>query len=356
MGQRGALDSRLSYGTSRGFSLLELLVATAAGLVLLSGAVLVFRQSTDLGYVLTQRAEMLQNDRVAIDLITRDLRAAGTGMPTGGIQLPQGGVAPVFACDLAGACPIAVNTYANARLYALNPGDGLGAVINARPTDVVTVSYRDPSSSLDQYPLVSITATGEQIVFDAGTSPPLDDPRSGVQAGDVLVLCNVDGCAAATVTGVDAATKQVSLAAGDPLHLNQPAATLGNVASLAEPPGSGTYPQTRAFRALIVTYYIDTATDPAAPRLMRHVSANAAVPVAQNIENLQISYDTFDENAGAATVNLPDAGGLPNQIRKVNIQVTSRGRFARLVGRGFDRLGLVTSISPRNLSFRDRYQ
>jgi hypothetical protein len=352
------LDPRLSCGTSGGFSLLELLVATAAGLVLLSGAVVVFRQSTDLGYVLTQRAEMLQNDRVAIDLITRDLRAAGTGMPTGGIQLPQGGVAvaPVFACDLAGACAITENTYANARLYALNPGDGLGAVINALATDVVTVSYRDPSSNLDQYPLVSITATGEQIVFDAATSPPLNDPRSGLQAGDVLVLRNANGCAAATVTGVDAVSNQVSLAAGDPLHLNQPAAALGNVASLASPPGSGTYPQTQAFRALIVTYYIDSTTDPGAPRLMRHVSANSAVPVAQNIENLQISYDTFDENAGAATVNLPNAGGLPNQIRKVNIQITSRARFGRLVGRGFERMGLVTSVSPRNLSFRDRYQ
>jgi hypothetical protein len=177
-----------------------------------------------------------------------------------------------------------------------------------------------------------------------------------VQAGDVLVLCNANGCAAATVTAVDAVTKQVSLAAGDPLHLNQPAAALGNVASLASPPGSGTYPQTQAFRALIVTYYIDTTTDPAAPRLMRHVGANSAVPVAQNIENLQISYDTFDENAGAATVNLPDAGGLPNQIRKVNIQITSRARFGRLAGRGFERMGLVTSVSPRNLSFRDRYQ
>ena len=352
------MDPRLSCGTSGGFSLLELLVATAAGLVLLSGAVVVFRQSTDLGYVLTQRAEMLQNDRVAIDLITRDLRAAGTGMPTGGIQLPQGGVAvaPVFACDFAGACAITLNTYLNARLYALNPGDGLGAVINALATDVVTVSYRDPSSNLDQYPLVSITATGEQIVCDAATSPPLNDPRSGLQAGDVLVLRNANGCAAATVTGVDAVSNQVSLAAGDPLHLNQPAAALGNVASLASPPGSGTYPQTQAFRALIVTYYIDSTTDPGAPRLMRHVSANSAVPVAQNIENLQISYDTFDENAGAATVNLPNAGGLPNQIRKVNIQITSRARFGRLVGRGFERMGLVTSVSPRNLSFRDRYQ
>jgi type II secretory pathway pseudopilin PulG len=350
------LDPRFSSGLCGGFTLLELLVATGAGLVLLSGAVLLFRQSTDLGYVLTQRAEMLQNDRVAIDLVTRDMRAAGTGMPTGGIQLPQSSLAPVFACDFAGACAIAQNTYANARLYALNPGDHLGAAINAMPTDVVTISYRDPASSLDQYPLVSITASGEQVVFDAGTSPPLDDPRSGVQVGDVLVLCNVNGCAAATVTAVGAPTRQVSFAAGDPLHLNQPAATHGNVASLAAPPGSGTYPQTRAFRALIVTYYIDAATDPAAPRLMRHVSASTAVPVAENIENLQISYDTFDENAGAATVNLPDAGGLPNQIRKVNIQITSRARFGRLVGRGFDRLGLVTSISPRNLSFRDRYQ
>jgi hypothetical protein len=44
----------------------------------------------------------------------------------------------------------------------------------------------------------------------------------------------------------------------------------------------------------------------------------------------------------------------PNQIRKVNISVTARG-VRRETNGDFLRINLTTSIGPRNLSFRDRY-
>jgi len=343
---------------ARGFSLVEFLVSTAAGLVLLGASMLVFRSALDLGDTELHKAELLQNARVAINMISRDVASAGTGLPNAGVQLPSGSGAAsaVFACDYTTTCYVSANTYPAARLYALNPGDGLGPWIEGVATDVLTIAYKDPSSALDQYPLAGISAQGDQIEFSSLTSPGIDDPASGIVNGDVLVVCNVNGCAAGTVTAVNGATNYVSFETGDCLHFNQPSAGVGNIQSLATPPGSGVYPQTSAFRVLSITYYIDAATQPVRPWLMRQVNGQPPVPVAENIGNLQLSYDTFDENTSVATVNLANAGGVPNQIRKVNISVTGRV-LSRHGGRSvYDRITLATSVCPRNLSFKDEYR
>lgn len=347
-----------SNRSARGFSLVEFLVSTAAGLVLLAAAVLLFRQLTDIGTTTLRHTDMLQNGRVAVNMMSRDLATAGTGLPNAGVQLPggSGAVSALFACDYTGVCYVATNTYSAGRLYALNPGDGLGPAVSGVMTDVVTVAYKDPSSALDQYPLAGISTEGDQLQVSTLTTPPIDDPVNGIVNGDVLLVCNVNGCAVGTVTGVNAPANQISLAAGDCLHFNQPSAGFGNIKSLATPAGSGIYPQTSAFRILVITYYVDATTQPDAPRLMRQVNGQPPIPVAENIENLQLSYDTFDENTSVATVNLANAGGVPNQIRKVNISITSRAR-SRQIGRvDYDRITLATSVSPRNLSFKDLYK
>jgi hypothetical protein len=82
--------------------------------------------------------------------------------------------------------------------------------------------------------------------------------------------------------------------------------------------------------------------------------------VADHIEDLQFTYDVFDTNTSTLTTALPDAATgtppvpVPNQIRKVN--VTMSVRSPRPNERGvYDHYSLTTSIGPRNLSFRDRY-
>ena len=173
----------------------------------------------------------------------------------------------MFACD-SGECYLTVsnNQYSDARLYALTTGDQMGEVVNGILTDIVTVAYRDPNSSLDEYPLTEVSVTGDQIQFDISTSPAYDDPATGVKSGDILLLCNMNGCAAGVVTNVQAANGYVDLD-DDPLDINQPTAAFGNISSIMNPVS-----ETRAFRILVVTYYIDAST-PDALRLMRQVNA-----------------------------------------------------------------------------------
>ena len=104
----------------------------------------------------------------------------------------------------------------------------------------------------------------------------------------------------------------------------------------------------------MVTYYID-ASNPDALRLMRQVNAHPPQVAAFNVENLQMSYDIFDKNLSAVTNDFSDADGKPNQIRKINMSLGARSPGESLFERGYERLTLTTSVSPRNLRFRDLY-
>jgi hypothetical protein len=91
---------------------------------------------------------------------------------------------------------------------------------------------------------------------------------------------------------------------------------------------------------------------------MRQVNALPSAPVAENVENLQITYDTFDDATLVATANLsslPGTYGILNQIRKVNLTVSVRAPAQDLFKAKYERFSLKTSVSVRNLAFRDRY-
>ncbi|MDA2937723.1 hypothetical protein MYX75_05605 [Acidobacteria bacterium AH-259-A15] len=335
--------------SSPGYSLVELIVASLFGVLFLVAAGALFRPAVDISYLLTQQAGVQQAARLAVNVITRELRMAGNGIPAGGIQLPSGTSSQPskFACDPTG-CYVSNNTYAADRLYGVTPGDAKGTTVNGIVTDVITIAYRDPNSNLDQYPLLDIKSDGDKITFDAQTTPPYDDPDVGAEVGDVLLLCNVNGCAAGVVTKVRGKGK-VDLKKKDPLDFNQPRAAYGNIASIINPPAA-----TRAFRLLVVTYFIDNSNVDL-PRLMRQVNALSPQVAALYVENLQLSYDIFDENSSSVTSNLPAAGGTPNQIRKINISIGARAPAEGLFGRGYERITLTTSVSTRNLRFRTLY-
>ena len=360
-------QTRDKYRSNRGFSLIELLIATVSSLVVLSGAFVLTNQAVRLSDMVTQRSDMQQNARVAMNVMARDLSLAGTGFPRGGIQLPTGTDSDdsFFACDL-DDCYVTDQVFTGERLFAITPGDGKGPNINGVDTDVVTLVYKDTSSNFDQYVLASmfdfITAGTSSFELDSRTTPAQFDAVVGVKVGDVLVMCNVNGCAVGTVThflkvtttqgyvymGQDASYIDIQ----DPLQFNQPDAAIGNKLAILD-----SFPPTTAYRVDVITYYID-ASDPDSPLLMRQVNAHPPTPMAENIENLQITYDIFDLDASVATANLTGAEMpfTPNQIRKVNISLTATSPRETILARTVQRMPLTTSVSPRNLLYRDRYE
>ena len=95
-----------SQRKQRGYSLVELLIAMALGVLVLTAAMMMLTKAMDATFMVTQRAEMQSNARTAISFLSRDLSLAGTGFPTGGIQGPTGAgsSAPKFGCSAVQGC------------------------------------------------------------------------------------------------------------------------------------------------------------------------------------------------------------------------------------------------------------
>ncbi len=340
-----------SYRDIRGFTLVELVLAMGLATVVLGGALALTSQTIGLSDMVSQRSDMQQNGRVAMNMMARDASLAGTGFPASGIQLPSGSGSQdsQFACDEAGGCYITNNVYTDERLYATWPGDSGGPTINGVATDVITLVYDDTTSDFDEYVLTSIDSSGKKIYFDPATTPAWDDAVVGLKVGDVVLVSNINGIAVATVTQLHDDHIHLDPGSNDPLDFNQQGiATFGTVESILGPP-------TSARRIFIITYYIDNS-DPDIPLLMRQVNAFPPMAVAEYVENLQVTYDIYDENTSVATADLGDAGSVPNQIRKTNIMLTVRSPGETLMEHDFQRITLTTSVGPRNLTYRDRYE
>ncbi|MCU1256656.1 MAG: hypothetical protein JWM83_2955 [Candidatus Angelobacter sp.] len=340
-----------------GLSLMEALVGMlVASVVLAAGATLVTKalQITDLVMV---RSEMQQDGRAAINSILKDLSLAGTGMPVGGVQLPTGtgSTKSLLACA-GGVCFLKNHLFPGNHMYPVLPDPNDGNVQQGTP-DAVTTVYIDRTLNLGT--AANITPSGSQI----------DLPSiAGINIGDLIILSNVHGSAIGMVTGVLTASNSVLFSSSDPLNINQPGAANGNIAALQDPGPGNKYPTTTAARILVITYYLQQSAGPDGTfgndddnwQLMRQVNGQQPVPVMDGVENLQVTYDVYDDTAGNASTTLvtnnKTANNTPGLIRKVNVVMNVRTTRKTGPTKSLGHLTLAAAVSPRNLSFRDRYK
>lgn len=402
----------------RGFTLMEMLISMAISITVMAAAAQLFSQGVDATWVESQKAEMQQDLRATANLMVKDIILAGQGLQNAesGIALPNGGGAqrPIYGCNQAGVCPPngAVNYPTPPplagggppTLYPIIPGYQLGITPPgaAAPTDIITVVYADPILALDCYQATFPAApAASPVTFTLPGAPPATCLPGGINApqqllgtantvalqpGDVLLFSYSNGGtynAVAEVTAVagGAGVYTVSFANGDPLKLNQNGAGVANnLAAIATaynncrnnnlPPNNTPAACSGiAYRLEVITYYLINNPDPTGltagiPTLMRQVNGQTAVPVAENVVNLQFTYDTYNSDgtllsgAGDGGYSLGDSYNL---IRKVNIahmsiRSTLRGtRTALIATKGYQSFDYQTSISARNLSYQQRY-
>jgi hypothetical protein len=380
------------------------MISLALGMIVVGAAAKVFSQGMNATFVVSQRAEMQQDLRATNDLLTKDISLAGAGLPAGtGIALasvarPIYGFAPSCAAKnncvpgggIAYPCSSALTLPCLPTLYGLIPGFRLGIKPPGSPnnSDVVTITYTDTVFALPCYTVTGITPTTATLQAPAAPppascvlTPPLvapqaiDNPAVGLTPGDVLLFQGSAGGNAATavaeVTNVvnnGGGQFVITFAAGDTLNLNQPGSP-ADLSQLAVVPPAKPPATTTATRILVTTYYLWMLPDPlgvgaGTPTLMRQVNGQTPVPVAENVVNLQFTYDTYD-----ATGNLLNAtgdGGYSlgisfNLIRKINIvHLTTRSQLAGarsglMATSGYQTFDTQTSISARNLSYQNRY-
>lgn len=370
----------------RGFTLLELLIASAIGLILLATVTSMFKLAATAIFTVTQRAETQQNMRAAIELMTKDISLAGSGLPTGGLQLPTspGGTPPSeYACDQTGTCFVPAHIYPNGNyMYGIIPGfnNGVqnGAAIPNAPGQVnssITSIYCDYNFPLDAFQITVPAAGGGALATVGVPNPPAPSPPSilapgGLAVGDLLLFIasspgngtgpnGTSSVQTAAVVGEITSIPNnatIVFAAGDPLNFNQTGATItNNMASVAAAAGANL----SVCRLYAVTYFLQVP--PAGgttqtPRLMRQVNGQDAYPVADNIINLQITYDVINSTLGTISPNQQDpigAGLSPSLIQKVNLWVI--GESITSTGNNSQSMYLASSVSARNMSFCNSY-
>jgi prepilin-type N-terminal cleavage/methylation domain-containing protein len=401
-----------SRSSSRGFTLIELMMALCLGVLVTGCAVKLYSYGVDATWVVEQRAELQQDLRAAETMLLKDISLAGaglTGISGENIPLPSASGSPTYGCSAGPVCPPngALNypTIAGGAptLYPIMPGFARGITPpgGAVASDIITVVYTDTNLALNCYSgpsgtvsatnnAISFNATGNVLTFTAPTNPPpascvlptgliypqaLNNTANGLQAGDlVMVGPNTAGTVAvgevtavAGPTGAAAPDNQyvITFANGDTLNLNQSGQT-NDLTALA-PAGGGQVANLQANRIFVITYYLKNWTDAAGnvtTILYRQVNGQAAVPLVDNVANMQFTYDTYNSNG--TLLNASGDGGeslaiSPNLIRKVNIMhVTVHGqlygtRSALMATQGFQSFDVQTSISARNMSYNNRY-
>ena len=393
--------NKVQYNSARGFSMLELLVASSIGLIVVLTMTSLFKVGMDATFTVTQRAEVQQNMRAAIELMSQDLSHAGAGLPTGGLQLATNGVSK-YACDQTGACYLTNHTYPNNvgtgtpnYMYGILPGYANGVQggftipnASAARNDSITSIYTDYSFPLSNFIFYAVTGTQVCVALTGG--PPLSPAPTaglptnilapgGLNVGDVLLFYvqsqgngttssgtswSQTAAVGTEITGISTGggdpsgkcvgtTWTLTFNAGDPLNMNQTAGS-NNLTS-----AFGASGQMTVSRLNVVSYYLQVPVAGGTvqtPRLMRQVNGLSPVPVADNIINLQLSFDVIDANTGYLSANLPNpiaSGESPSLIQKINIWVM--GESITSGGKKSQSMYLITSVAARNMSFCNSY-
>src|SRR5215471_2423858 len=127
-----------------GFSLLELLAATAIGLVVIATAMNTFKDAVGMTGTTSDLADTSQNLRGGTNFLIHDLVLAGRGIPIGGVPIPSGaGSGPILRPSPPGLSYKFDNIGATT-LTAITTGSNLGPTIDSQPTDMITILTIDP--------------------------------------------------------------------------------------------------------------------------------------------------------------------------------------------------------------------
>jgi prepilin-type N-terminal cleavage/methylation domain-containing protein len=368
-----------------GFTLIEVMVATAIMIVILAATVSALTDAVRATQAVTLMADTQENLRAGMNYVVRDISQAGEGIPNTGVTIPSSGVNwPATGIKFSTS---GTNWTA---LPAISPGYRLGPTTgtSGNATDVVTIVYADntlldttftPAHWLNEFPvnlaascpngLISTSGTAPSITvtakFDGTNCVNINTGNTGLAIGDLILLQNnASTCgggnsvvssaacdssapgssmALRVVTAINTGTNTITMAPGDAFGLNGGAIPTGTIT---------------ASRLWMITYYINNSNT-ARPQLMREVNLNGAYAVGDVLENLQVFYDIVSPGSNppslaAEELENPTFAQLP-YIRDAYIFLFARSENKFLMNSNYVRNNLESVVSVRGLSFYNEY-
>jgi prepilin-type N-terminal cleavage/methylation domain-containing protein len=377
------MPARTARGDA-GFSLPEMMVSMGIMLVVLGGTFTAMTNAMRAEQTARSITTLNGHLRSSMDLLVRDFLQIGQGLQTGRvITVPNGvGSTPIVRPGpaAAGGCAGVTNFAVDPNINAVTVGPDLGPPINGQCTDVINTLAVD--GAFENVNVAAMAANGQSITIHPAVniSDAPDAFGDNLRVGDLIELRRQGTSDTATVYITAVAGQVVSFLPGDPLGLNQfdPGGIMEGTTNklfVAGPPSDPVAPVVVggvtqagpwvAFRVRMISYYVDTTTNPTSPRLIRRINAGAANAVAFEIEAFRLTYDIADGTANPSGVRMDatdlGAGGAcapfacsPNQIRKANVAIAIRSE-RRNAQSGFYHNTLFTQVALRSLSFVDRF-
>jgi type IV pilus assembly protein PilW len=287
-----------------GFSMVELMVSITLGLILLAGVLSIFFSSRVTFSTNERTARLQENGRVALDLVTHDLRSAGYQGCARGVEVNNRLKTPV---SLLWNYIVPVQGYESDGAGNFSPSLGITltpAPVNDSDVVVVRAAKRDGRNTRLEANLTSFTAN--LTVTNTGVI----DPETIFMISD----CNgVDIFQATTWT------------------TGTPNGTLAHVADVGTP-GNSTGEMSRMYEvgARLVPletliYYVGTDTTTGEPGLYRQVGTAAPQLLIEGVQAMQISYGEDTGNDRIADLYRSASAVVDwNRIISINVSMLIR--------------------------------
>ena len=275
----------LIYSKQKGFTVVELLVAMAISAIVITAIYSTYLSQNKSYAIQEEVAAMQQNCRVAMEMITRDVRMAGY----------FGCKGDTITNTLAGS---STNDYTSAPVVGVNnDADGGNSIKDG--TDQIFLKYADTSENIE------VTAP---YMSDTSAAIHVDDSGS-LAAFDIVVISDCNHTSIFQITNI-------SPGAGKTIVHNTGVGSPGNTTKDLEHQFMG---NSFIMRLHNISYYVDTDNN-----LIRSDHGNPQ-PLAENIEDLQFAY-IFEDGDEA---NIPDDTDADDtndaeDVRAVRINVLAR--------------------------------
>ena len=327
----------------KGFTLIELLVAMVLSFIIIGAVYGTFTSQQKSYTVQDQVAEAQQNARMAMNILMRDIRMAGYGMPDGGITI--GSPAKTYSNAIGITGDDHKQSFDSITLVGAfgAPRGYLIRTISAGSTEIFLRSSGEAShfdtadnkyifiGGIDKLQVTIVS--GNKIDLNGSTTVryPTGILSAGVGNGDTdIPLVNAGGLTSGDMLNLGTETVTITAIATNTLTVDTDPETAGNQ------PINGTYPAGTiinpipVFRVTVVEYAIDDAGN-----LTREDRAKRTVAgLAGNIQDIQI---TPDDQADRAWYTLT----LTAQTKKPDPDYTQNGGYRQRV--------LESRVALRNL-------
>lgn len=325
-----------SYNKQAGFSMIEMIIGVTVFTIVMGSIYGLLQVGRSGRLNTTMRSEVLQNARIAMNTVGRDIINSGVGYPNIGALVPDNELVKLFGttADSGSSADFVTPVYARNAVTS----------INGVNSDQISLAFVDNSfNNGNSIPISAVGSNGGTLTVQTGST------NAACTAGELYLISGQTSAAALGILTGKTGTATLNFASGslDPLNINQPGATTSAI-NLVVMPAS-------LQRVTMVRYYVtddDGPTSPGGGTLWRDVYGGnttpgfSTQPLAFGIENFQCQYVMLD----GTIIDAPAQDQMLN-IRQVRISVTVRSPERDPKTNQPFRQTFTATYSARNLAY-----